>query len=260
MSSRTRPATRTANRAAAVLLAAATVGALAGCGPEAGGGPADGAPATSASPDPSSSEPSPEEKETEPSGEDDPPAGTLADALLPAGELPGFNDEFTWSEQATAPSEPAELAGTCHRFEMTSLGAEEVAYRTYQPDSGEDPPASELVAQFPDEATAARAHEVLLSWRKDCAKRIKGFDRVDVDDLEPVPAGPATGSWYLLTYGPAEGDPDCRLLRRARHRDGRRPDRRAADVGDRTGLQLLIRRRADGRSRAARGVAALSPA
>lgn len=206
MSSRTRLAPRAAHRAVVLLLAAATSGLLAGCGQEVGAPADSGYPATSASPDPSSSEPSPEGTET--SADPDPAADTLVDALLPAAEVPGFNEEFTWSELATEPSEPADLAGVCHKFEMTSLGAEEVAYRTYQPDSGEDPAASELVAQFPDEATAARAHEVLLSWRKDCAKTIKGFQRVDVGDLEDVSTDQGTGSWYLLIYGPAEGDPD----------------------------------------------------
>lgn len=207
MTSRTRPSSRWA---AALVLSVATGGVLAGCGPEAVE-PADG-PVTSASPEETSSEPTPEESQTpeEPSPSEEPaPDDGLAGALLPAADVPGFNDEFTWTEGATETQEPAELAGTCHKFELTSIGAEEVAYRTYEPAEGGGSMGSELVADFPDDATASRAFDVLQSWRRDCAKRLKKFDRVDVGDLVDVPTDGGSGAWYLLTYGPVQGDPDA---------------------------------------------------
>jgi hypothetical protein len=208
--------TRIARRTVPVLLAAASVGLLAGCGPEPAGPGSDGDAAPVATEPSEPTEPSetePVESETadpQPSESEQPVpgAGSLADALLPAADLPGFNDTFSWQDGTTTSSEPRELAGTCHRFEMTSVGAEEVAYRTYQPESGGRSTASELVAQFPDETTAARALEVLRSWRHGCETRLSRFDRVDVGELVDVETGVGQGSWYLLSYGPVEGDPD----------------------------------------------------
>lgn len=207
--------TRTARWTLPVLLALGAV-VLAGCGPQpvqsasdGGGTPASG----STQPDEPGEEPaeSPEEPTDAAAASPDPgsSAGTPADALLPAAEVPGFNDEFTWTEGATEPQEPQELAGTCHAFEMTSIGAEEVAYRSYSPGMPGEAKASELVAQFPDEATAARAYDVLTSWRKDCSKKLRKYEMADVRDLVDVPVDAGQGAWYLLVYGPVEADPEA---------------------------------------------------
>jgi hypothetical protein len=210
MATRTRVAPLTRLLAPSLLLALLL--GVAGCGPEAATpGNTDETPVAteSDSEEPShevSEEPTEPSESMEPAGE--PGTGSLTDALLPAEELPGFNDEFTWAERATESSEPPELAGSCHQFEMTSIGAEEVAYRTYDPTAGDNSEASQLVAQFPDEMTATRAFEVLKSWRQGCAKNFKEYDRVQVGDLEDVDTEAGAGHWYLLVYGPAEGDPD----------------------------------------------------
>lgn len=206
MATRTRPATATG------LLVALLLGALTACGPQsttpAGNDdvPASSEPATSDEPaeepseEPSrSAEPSPE-----PGGR-----GTLAEALLPADQLPGFNETFTWQEHATGDQEPAELSGTCHQFELASIGAEKVAYRTYHSTAGDNSAASELVAEFPDEMTATRAFEVLKSWRDKCGSRLGKYERSSVGELTDVDADADASHWYLLTYGPAEGDPDA---------------------------------------------------
>lgn len=211
--------TRLARWTVPVLL---TTGALllAGCGEQTAGGAGDGTAVAEDSPTqdptPSESEQSPEQspEPTEPTDEPgssepaDPAMGGLTGALLPAAEVPGFNDEFTWQDGTTSEQEPPELAGTCHAFELSSIGAEQVAYRTYEPTQGGGAEASELVAEFPDEMTASRAEDVLLSWRKDCAKQLKKFDRVDVGEATEVATDAGPGHWYLLVYGPAEGDPD----------------------------------------------------
>jgi hypothetical protein len=196
-----------------------TTGALllAGCGEQTEAGAGDGTTVaeesptqdptpseSAASPEPSS-EPTDEPASSEPAA---PAAGGLPGALLPAADVPGFNDEFTWKDGTTSEQEPPELAGTCHKFEVTSIGAEKVAYRTYEPASGGGAQASELVAQFPDEMTATRAEDVLLSWRKDCAKKLKKFDSVDVGEVTTVETDAGPGHWYMLTYGPAEDDPE----------------------------------------------------
>jgi hypothetical protein len=210
MASRTRLATTTG-----VLLPVLLLGALTACGPEttepASGGSAGSV--ESESPEPTEKGPSePTESAEEPSEEPSAPSeggdGSVTGALLPAADVPGFNDQFTWEELATDTREPQDLAGTCHKFEMTSIGAEEVAYRTYQPTQGDNSTASELVAAFPDDKTATRAYEVLKSWQADCAAELRKFDRVSVGDLEPVSTDAGEGTWYLLIYGPAAGDPD----------------------------------------------------
>jgi hypothetical protein len=194
---------------------------LTGCGEQtagAGGGTTVAEESPTQDPRPSESEESPEPTEpsepTEPTDEPepsepaDPSTDGLAGALLPAADVPGFNEEYTWNDGTTSGQEPPELAGTCHEFELGSIGAERVAYRTYEPAQGGGAKASELVAQFPDEMTATRAEDVLLSWRKDCAKKLKKFDRVDVGDRVDVTTDAGPGHWYLLTYGPAEDDPE----------------------------------------------------
>ena len=215
MATRTRLAPMTRLLAPSFLLALML--GLAACGPEpVASGDADETPVATES-EASSEEPSDattEETTAPPATSDpaepsvEPGTGTLTDALLPAEEVPGFNEEFTWVEGTTAAAEPKDLAGACHQFEMTSIGAEEVAYRTYEPTAGDNSEASHLVAQFPDEMTANRAFEVLKSWRQGCAKNFKKYDRVQVGDLEDVDTQAGTGHWYLLIYGPAEGDPD----------------------------------------------------
>jgi hypothetical protein len=209
--------TRLARWTVPVLLTTGTL-LLTGCGEQtagAGDGTAVAEESPAQDPTPSESEETPEPTEpADPTGEPDPsePADPstdgLAGALLPAADVPGFNEEYTWKGGTTSDQEPPELAGTCHQFELASIGAERVAYRTYEPAQGGGAEASELVAQFPDEMTATRAEDVLLSWRKDCARNLKKFDSVDVGDLTAVETDAGPGHWYLLTYGPAEDDPE----------------------------------------------------
>ncbi len=211
-------ATRTRLAPVTGVLATLLLTALAGCGPQDADPAGTDEPSAAAEstgpadePEETTSEAASEPAEpSEPAEEPhEPGSGTVTEALLPAADLPGFNDEFTWAEGATGSSEPRELAGACHQFEMASIGAEEVAYRSYDPATGGDATAGELVAEFPDEMTATRALEVLKSWRKGCARGFRGYDRVRVDDLTDVDTGSGTGHWYLLTYGPAEGEPDA---------------------------------------------------
>ena len=139
-----------------------------------------------------------------------PPRLTLADRLLPAAELPGFNDGFTWSAGATRHDEP-ELFGTCQRFAITSIGAMRVAVRDYaSANGGEDTVGGELVADFADEKTGAGAMDVLRAWRSKCAEKLRGHVDPRVGELEPVGIEDADAGWYLLGYGTPDGSPDER--------------------------------------------------
>ena len=84
--------------------------------------------------------------------------GGLRSRLLGAADVPGFNQDFSWTEGSTASREPRTPFGTCQRFAMTSIGATDVAVRDYRPGSGgTQDHAAELVAEFPDSTTARRA-------------------------------------------------------------------------------------------------------
>lgn len=132
----------------------------------------------------------------------------LADRLLAARDLPGFNAEYRWEAGPVAPESPSSSFGTCQRFSVTSIGAERALVRRYRPAAaaaGSDR-AAQLVAQFPDEMTAQRAFAVLEAWRARCADRLTRHTRSEVGDLQPVPVAGGRGGWYLLTYGPVPGD------------------------------------------------------
>src|SRR4029077_9828939 len=76
-------------------------------------------------------------------------ARALRSRLLAAGDLPGFNDTYRWGQGATRSREPRTPLGTCQRFDLTSIGATQVAVRGYRPVAAGTPDhAGELVADF----------------------------------------------------------------------------------------------------------------
>ena len=170
--------------------------------------PKSPAPTTESAPSPSASA-SEEVVEEQPDDSANVPA-TLPARLLAAEEYPGPNRSFRWSEGRTTKREPAALAGTCHQFSMLSIGAMRVAHRDYLPaDASPGARANELVATFADAKTAWRAFEVLKSWRAECDEALAKYDRHEVGELETVSLGDGEGHWYLLSYGPAEGETDA---------------------------------------------------
>lgn len=245
--SRTRTSRQPTLTAAAAVAATLVLG-TAGCsalGLDVEGSPA-AAPTRSSSPSPdqdasSTPDPAPEESTGEsadesagPGADDGPsespvdaespsatPADTvnkrLTDRLLAADQVPGFNDGWTWREGRTSRREGRQPFGTCHEFALTSIGATRVVTRTYAVaapgESGEGTGARHLVAEFADEVTARRAHDVLRSWREDCQDNLRRYDNVDIGNLETVDVPETEGAdagWYLLTYGPpADGDRDA---------------------------------------------------
>lgn len=168
----------------------------------------------SESPDPEANESPDTEDSTEPEAAQE---HGIRGKLLTAEEVPGFNEEFSWAVKSTRMREGQSPFGTCHKFAMTSIGAWKVVVRTYEPRTASPgATASHLVAEFADEMTAKRAFEVLKSWAGQCDEELNGYERSDVGTLKPVPA-PAEvdgeiGQWYLLTYGPAQGDPGFSFL------------------------------------------------
>lgn len=200
--------TRRSLHAAAVLL---VVTGLAGCDQfaadqEPAGGPTSRhttQPPSAPEPSPSTTAPSPTPSETTSAA----PAPTLADALLPAEQLPAFNEQLAWRVTGTSDAEPKALFGTCQKFAFTSIGATEVAVRRYAPTSGNArADGGELVAEFADPKTARRAYEVLKSWRGQCD--LSDYRIHDVHQLQSVPVDQpdSAADWYLLVYGPPKDD------------------------------------------------------
>ena len=193
--------------------AAATASASGAASPSGSPTPSDTA-GPSDSPTGQQESPSPTDTGEPPSG----PGGTLRSRLLTAAELPGFNPQFRWAQGRTAPEDPSASFGTCQRFALTSVGAERAVVRRFRPggaaagSSGGQVRAGELVATFPDAPTARRAFAVLEAWRATCAERLQRYARSDVGGLQDVSVPGGRARWYLLTYGPVDGDPDARFF------------------------------------------------
>lgn len=212
---------------ATAALAMTMLGGLAGCGAildadtdEAGGpvGTRAPQPRKTPTPTPETAEAEPTPSATEPTAEDEPapeaaaPA-TLSARLLTAAELPGLAGDVGWVEGDTTRQEPGALAGTCHRFEMLSIGAMRVVHRDFTPaDGSTGGRANQLVASFADAKTAWRAFEVLKSWQRDCDEALSKFDHHEVGAPQKVDVDAGEAHWYLLTYGPAEGESGSEYL------------------------------------------------
>lgn len=137
-------------------------------------------------------------------------ARSLRSRLLPAADMPGFNDEFQWRPGRTRIGEHQQPFGTCQRFELSDIGALRSVVRTFRPPgAGSHDIGRQLVASFPDEATARRAFEVLKSWRTTCGDRLSEHKQSRVGRLKSVPLPDGTGAWYLLNYGPTTFDQDA---------------------------------------------------
>lgn len=132
----------------------------------------------------------------------------LRERLLDADEMPAVTGDVAWTEGSTATQEPEELAGTCHRFAMLSIGAMRVAYRDYAASDGSAARADALVASFADAKTAWRAFEVLKSWHEDCDTTLSRWEHHEVGALRTVSSDVDAAHTYLLRYGPTDSDAD----------------------------------------------------
>lgn len=128
-----------------------------------------------------------------------PPAGpaSLRDRLLPADELPGVNQETVWTVDRTG-GEGGEPSVTCQRFALVDIGAEKTALREYDADG--DVRAVQLVGAFADEASAARAHEVVKTWVRTCADLLDD-DVEKVGTLRPADVPGGSGESVVVQHG-----------------------------------------------------------
>lgn len=193
-------------RLAPVFAAVLTLGSLSACAedePTGSSAPTTPTPSatgsTSPDPDPSPSPTDEPDEVEEPEESPEEREGGLRGGLLTASELPGFNETFTWVETATSNNEGEPLAGGCHKFAMTSIGAFKVVRRLHEPAVAGSPgtSASQLLARFADEATAQKAYATLQAWHDQCAATLG--PAVEVGPFVPLELNDATGGWYLIT-------------------------------------------------------------
>ncbi len=123
--------------------------------------------------------------------------GTLRDALLPAGELPGLNAQSPWTAGRTG-AVGTQPFGWCAQFDALTIGAREGVQRGFR--SGDDR-AGQQVLDFVDETNAVRAERVFRSWHQDC-RRGNG---VAVRPVQELSTDADAAWWYLSSTGRAGG-------------------------------------------------------
>ena len=155
-------------------------------------------PAATTSTDPSEAPTAPEATETTSSPA--PADQVLETRLLTADELAGANDATVWKVASSGP-EDGETTGTCQRFDLVSVGANEAVRRTFS--SNQDTvEAEQVVAEFADAKSAWRAHQVLKKWRDTCAEQVDAAD-VNVGPLQSLKVDAGFADSYVVRYGDA---------------------------------------------------------
>jgi hypothetical protein len=113
--------------------------------------------------------------------------------LLAADMMPTAG--ASWAGTDTA-ADDFEVLGPCHLASLTDIGALAAVRRTWTADASM-PRAVQVVARFADNKSAWRAHEVLDSWRADCAGRVDGT----VGPLRDVAVATGVGQAYRVAQG-----------------------------------------------------------
>lgn len=134
------------------------------------------------------------------------PAVPLPDQLLSAGDLPALGAAAGWSENRTATDDRGRPFGICHRFAMTSIGADQVVLRGFAPETGGPETAGAMVAAFADEKTARQAFSVLASWHASCGEQLEEYAAHQVGPVQTVAGAAGDSRAVVLSYGPAEED------------------------------------------------------
>ncbi len=138
-------------------------------------------------------------------------ARRLRAALVPAAELPGFNDSWTWDRQRVFRGAGLALPG-CSRANLIAIGGVAAVLSDYRSPASDDTAyAVQVTVRFPDEQTASRAESVLIAWHDRCEKTLRqqGRKNPQVGDIAAVTTDVATARQWLSTYGPVPGDPDA---------------------------------------------------
>lgn len=128
------------------------------------------------------------------------PAGSH---LLAGDRMPQLAEELPWT-RATDASDSSEAVGACHKASLVDIGALRTVQRTFQTADGRTT-ATQVVGRFPDRTSRERAHQVLLSWRADCAERL-ARPRSEVGEVRSVTVRTGYGEVYRAAWGPRRAD------------------------------------------------------
>ena len=110
--------------------------------------------------------------------------------LLAADKMPTAG--AGWSGTDTTDND-VEVLGQCHLTSLVDIGALDAVRRTWSADASM-PRAVQVVGRFADNKSAWRAHQVLETWRADCADRISGT----VGPLRDVAVATGAGQAYRV--------------------------------------------------------------
>ena len=144
------------------------------------------------------------------SGPSAPADPSLVADLLSAQRMPGLNSETSWEEGATYSNEGPDFATVCQLHPWMSIGSTAVVRRDYAGPA--ESTAVSVVAEFATGKNARRADAVWTAWAHDCeeAAAAAGHAHPHINDVPySVHTVGGSGRWWLLTYGPVEGDPQA---------------------------------------------------
>lgn len=128
-------------------------------------------------------------------------------AQIAAKRLPGFNDEWSWTDVRRVQS-PQSL---CMQSTMMSIGAVKEASTEFMSTATKTASAVQITGVFPDEHTALTAAAVLTAWHDKCADRATKdleLESVEVSGPREVSTSVGAGRQLMVTYGPVPGQPD----------------------------------------------------
>jgi hypothetical protein len=174
-------------------------------------GPTSGEPTDRPSGDPTSTASSSEFTEGPTQDPNGSPESRAQASQIPADELPGFNDTWTWQIASEGAGPGDSLPSLCMLTSLESIGAH-VSYRTdYNNPGTKSARATVFTVVFPDEQTASLAKTVLRSWHAQCEQRLKGelkYERVGITKIRTDSTDVGTGQQWLASFGPVKGHPD----------------------------------------------------
>jgi hypothetical protein len=130
---------------------------------------------------------------------------------IPASELPGFNDTWTWELASEGEGEGDSQPSRCMLSSLGSIGAASTYRTDYNHPGVKTARATVITAVFPDEHTAVLAKTVLRSWHAQCEQRLKqefGYTRASVSRIQTDATDVGPGEQWLSSFGPVPGHPD----------------------------------------------------
>jgi hypothetical protein len=139
------------------------------------------------------------------------PAERAKASRIPARELPGLNELWTWKLASRSDDEGTSPPSLCMLSSLRSIGASSTYRTDYKHPGVKTARATVITAVFPDQHTAMLAKTVLRSWHAQCEQRLKkdlDYKRVSVSKIQTDATDVGPGEQWLSAFGPIAGHPD----------------------------------------------------